>query len=159
MASATPAADIPGQSTELTKERGVGGLRPSFWGAESSRRGERSWRSWNLKNQIILSARVMMVTGTGDKVVYHPGRSKGRSGTPTSCGGPIHCRLGDRSRRCDLRRSRYIGLARPYLQQPLNVTAMNVVRVIAWLWGEPIDERRLKPGTLPSSRHISWHTR
>src|SRR5918992_361645 len=40
-------------------------------------------------------------------------------------------------RRFDLRRSRYLGLARTHLQQLLNATAMNVVRVIAWLWGEP----------------------
>jgi transposase len=49
-------------------------------------------------------------------------------------------------RRFDLRRSRYIGLARTHLQQLLNATAMNVVRVIAWLWGEPLGERRRKPG-------------
>jgi transposase len=49
-------------------------------------------------------------------------------------------------RRFDLRRSRYIGLARTHLQQLLNATAMNVVRVIAWLWGEPSGKRRRKPG-------------
>jgi transposase len=49
-------------------------------------------------------------------------------------------------RRFDLRRSRSIGLARPHLQQLLNATAMNVVRVIAWLRGKPGDERRRKPG-------------
>jgi len=49
-------------------------------------------------------------------------------------------------RRFDLRRSRYLGLARTHLQQLLNATAMNVVRVIAWLWGEPLSERRRKPG-------------
>jgi transposase len=49
-------------------------------------------------------------------------------------------------RRFDLRRSRYLGLARTHLQQLLNATAMNVVRVIAWLWGEPLGERRRKPG-------------
>jgi hypothetical protein len=62
-------------------------------------------------------------------------------------------------RRFDLRRSRSIGLARPHIQQQLNVTTMHVVRVIAWFWGEPIDERRRKPGTLPGSRHLPWHTR
>jgi DDE family transposase len=36
-------------------------------------------------------------------------------------------------RRFDLRQSRYLGLARTHLQQLLNATAMNVVRVIAWL--------------------------
>ena len=49
-------------------------------------------------------------------------------------------------RRFDLRQSRYIGLARTHLQQLLTATAMNVVRVIAWLWGEPLGERRRKPG-------------
>ena len=32
------------------------------------------------------------------------------------------------------------------IQQLLNATTMNVVRVIAWLWGEPLGERRRKPG-------------
>ena len=49
-------------------------------------------------------------------------------------------------RRFDLRHSRYIGLARTHLQQLLTATAMNVVRVIAWLWGEPLGERRREPG-------------
>ncbi len=49
-------------------------------------------------------------------------------------------------RRFTLRQSRYIGLARTHLQQLLNATAMNVVRVIAWLRGEPLGERRRKPG-------------
>jgi transposase len=49
-------------------------------------------------------------------------------------------------RRFDLRQSRYIGLARTYLQQLLTAVAMNVVRLIAWLRGEPLGERRRKPG-------------
>jgi transposase len=49
-------------------------------------------------------------------------------------------------RRFDLRQSRYIGLVRTHLQQLLNATAMNVVRVIAWLRGEPLGERKRKPG-------------
>jgi Transposase DDE domain len=49
-------------------------------------------------------------------------------------------------RRFDLRRSRYIGWARTHLQQLLTATAMNLVRVIAWLWGEPLGERRRPPG-------------
>jgi len=49
-------------------------------------------------------------------------------------------------RRFDLRRSRYIGLVRTHLQQLLNATAMNVVRVIAWLRGEPLGKRRRKLG-------------
>ena len=61
--------------------------------------------------------------------------------------------------RCfDLRRRRYLGLARTHVQQLLTATAMNVVRVIAWLWGEPLGERRRQPCHLarlsphPSSR-------
>src|SRR5688572_5933570 len=54
--------------------------------------------------------------------------------------------LSQGTRRIDLRRSRYIGLARTHLQQLLNATAMNVVRVIAWLRDEPFGERRRKPG-------------
>jgi transposase len=51
--------------------------------------------------------------------------------------------------RCvELRRSRYLGLARTHLQQLLTATAMHVVRVIAWLWGEPVGERRRPPGHL-----------
>jgi DDE family transposase len=49
-------------------------------------------------------------------------------------------------RRFDLRQSRYIGLAGTHLQQVLTATAMNVVRVIAWLGEEPLGERRRKPG-------------
>ena len=36
-------------------------------------------------------------------------------------------------RRFDLRRSRYIGLARTHLQQTINATAMNLVRLAVWL--------------------------
>src|SRR5713101_2100105 len=96
MASATPGADVPGQSTELTKERGVRGLRPSCWVADRSRRGDRSRRSWHPKNQIILSVIVMTVTGIGNKVVYRLGRSKGRSRTPASCEGSTRGRRHDR---------------------------------------------------------------
>jgi transposase-like protein len=52
------------------------------------------------------------------------------------------------TRRFDLRRSRYIGLARTHLQQLLTATAMNIVRVIAWRWGELLGERRRQPGHL-----------
>jgi transposase len=45
-----------------------------------------------------------------------------------------------------LRRSRYLGLARTHLQLLLTATAMNIVRVIAWLRGEPLGERRRQPG-------------
>jgi transposase len=37
------------------------------------------------------------------------------------------------ARRFDLRRSRYIGLAKTHLQQTINATAMNLVRIAAWL--------------------------
>jgi transposase len=49
-------------------------------------------------------------------------------------------------RRVDLRRSRYLGLARTHLQQLLTATAMHVVRVIAWLRGETLGERRRQLG-------------
>ena len=49
-------------------------------------------------------------------------------------------------RRFDLRQSRYRGLVRTHLQHLLTATAMNLVRVIAWLKGEPVGERRRKPG-------------
>jgi transposase len=60
----------------------------------------------------------------------------------------VESSLSQGTRRFDLRRSRYIGLARTHLQQLLTATAMNVVRVIAWLWGEPLGERRRPPGHL-----------
>jgi transposase len=49
-------------------------------------------------------------------------------------------------RRFDLRRSRYIGLARTHLQQTLNATAMNIVRVIDWLKGRRCGEQKRKAG-------------
>jgi len=58
----------------------------------------------------------------------------------------VESSLSQGTRRFDVRRSRYIGLARTHLQQILNATAMNVVRVVAWLWGEPLDQRRREPG-------------
>jgi transposase len=61
-----------------------------------------------------------------------------RAGVESSLSQGIRC--------VELRRSRYLGLARPHLQQLLTATAMNVVRVIAWRWGEPLGERRRQPG-------------
>jgi transposase len=58
----------------------------------------------------------------------------------------VESSLSQGTRRFDLRRSRYIGLARTHLQQLLNATAMYVVRVVAWLWGASLEERRRKPG-------------
>jgi transposase len=49
-------------------------------------------------------------------------------------------------RRFDVRQSRYRGLARTHLQQLLTATAMNIVRVIAWLKGASFGERRRQPG-------------
>ena len=49
-------------------------------------------------------------------------------------------------RRFELRQSRDRSLARTHLQQLLTATAMNLVRVIAWLKGPPGGERRRKPG-------------
>jgi transposase len=49
-------------------------------------------------------------------------------------------------RRFDLRRSRYIGLARTHLQQTLNATAMNIVRVIDWLKGRSCGAPSRKAG-------------
>jgi transposase len=60
----------------------------------------------------------------------------------------VESSLSQGTRRFDLRRSRYMGLARTHLQQLLTATAMNLVRVVAWLWGAPLGERRRKPGHL-----------
>jgi transposase len=49
-------------------------------------------------------------------------------------------------RRFALRQSRYIGLARTHLQQVLTATAMNVVRVIDWLRGKPLGEKKRPAG-------------
>jgi transposase len=51
-------------------------------------------------------------------------------------------------RRFDLRRSRSIGLARTHLQQTLNATAMNIVRVIDWLKGRSCGAPSRKAGHL-----------
>jgi transposase len=58
----------------------------------------------------------------------------------------VESSLSQGTRRFDLRQSRYLGLARTHLQQLLTATAMNVVRAIAWLRGEPLGERRRKSG-------------
>jgi transposase len=58
----------------------------------------------------------------------------------------VESSLSQGTRRFDLRRSRYIGLARMHLQQLLTATAMNIVRVIAWRGGEPLGERWRPPG-------------
>jgi transposase len=58
----------------------------------------------------------------------------------------VESRLSQGTRYFDLRQSRYLGFACTHLQQLLNATPMNVVRVIAWFWGEPLGERRRKLG-------------
>src|SRR5262245_47256382 len=58
----------------------------------------------------------------------------------------VESSLSQGMRRFNLRRSRYLGLARTHLQHLLTATAMNLVRVIAWLRGEPLGERRRPPG-------------
>jgi Transposase DDE domain len=60
----------------------------------------------------------------------------------------MESRLSQGSRRVDLRQSRDLGFARTHLQPLLTATAMNRVRVMAWLWGEPLGERRRQPGHL-----------
>ncbi len=45
----------------------------------------------------------------------------------------VESTLGQAVRVCDLRHSRYIGLARAHVQQIIIAVAINVVRVIAWL--------------------------
>lgn len=40
-------------------------------------------------------------------------------------------------RRCEMRRSRSIGLARTHLQHLLTATALNLVRAVAWLTESP----------------------
>ncbi len=50
------------------------------------------------------------------------------------------------SRRFALRRSRYVGLARTHLQQTINATAMNLVRVADWLRNGKVDQPKRRPG-------------
>ncbi len=49
-------------------------------------------------------------------------------------------------RRFDMRRSRYVGLIGTHLQQLLVAVAMNLVRVVSWLWNETGGEQRRPPG-------------
>jgi transposase len=43
----------------------------------------------------------------------------------------------------DLRRSRYIGLAKTHIQHVITATAINVSRLLAWLMGVPLDGTRV----------------
>jgi transposase len=58
----------------------------------------------------------------------------------------MESRLSHGSRRVDRRQSRYLGFARTHLQPLRTATARKLVRVMAWLWGEPLGERRRQPG-------------
>ena len=58
----------------------------------------------------------------------------------------VESTLSQAVRRFDLRQSRYIGLARTHLQQVLTATAMNIVRVIAWLRGKPLGDKKRPAG-------------
>ena len=91
----------------------------------------------------------------------------------------VESTLSQAVRRLDLRQSRSIGLARTHLQQVLTATAMNIVRVIDWLRGKPLGEKkrpaghfaRLVPdplaigalatagGTSPTESHASGYAR
>jgi transposase len=50
------------------------------------------------------------------------------------------------TRRFTMRQSRYIGLARTHFQQILVAVAMNLVRVVAWLWNESLGDRKRSAG-------------
>jgi transposase len=50
------------------------------------------------------------------------------------------------TRRFEMRHSRYLGQARTHLQELLVAVAMNLVRIAAWLWDEPLGECRRPPG-------------
>jgi transposase len=50
------------------------------------------------------------------------------------------------ARRFDLRRSRYIGLAKTHLQQTINATAMNLVRIADWLKKGSMAQPKRRPG-------------
>ena len=48
-------------------------------------------------------------------------------------------------RRCGLRQSRYIGLAKTHLQHLITAVALNVVRLNAWWRGTPLASTRVSP--------------
>ncbi len=50
------------------------------------------------------------------------------------------------ARRFDLRRSRYLGLARTHLQQTINATAMNLIRIADWLKRGGVDQPKRRLG-------------
>ena len=46
---------------------------------------------------------------------------------------------------CDLRHARYRGLAKTRLQHVLTASALNVVRAVRWMEGEPLAQTRTSP--------------
>jgi len=58
----------------------------------------------------------------------------------------VESTLSQAVRRFALRQSRSIGLVRTHLQQVLTATAMNIVRVIAWLRGKPLGDKKRPAG-------------
>jgi len=58
--------------------------------------------------------------------------------------------------RLHLRQSHDLGFAHTHLQKLLTATAMHIVRVITWLWGEPLDERRRQPGHFAQLSPHPW---
>ena len=50
----------------------------------------------------------------------------------------VESSLSQGTRRFEMRRSRYVGRARTHVQQILVAMAMNLVRVMAWLWNETV---------------------
>jgi transposase len=58
----------------------------------------------------------------------------------------VESTLSQGARRFDLRRSRYIGLAKTHLQQTINATAMNVVRIADWLKKGSVAQPKRRPG-------------
>ena len=71
----------------------------------------------------------------------------------------VESRLSQGIRRFAVRQSRYRGLAGTHLQQLLTATAMNVMRVIAWLWDERWASADESQGTLPGWHRIPCHAR
>jgi hypothetical protein len=60
--------------------------------------------------------------------------------------GGVESSISQGVRRFDLRRSRYLGLARTQLQQTINATAMNLIRLADWFRQGKVDQRKRRPG-------------
>ena len=68
-----------------------------------------------------------------------PGNSKSAMPCEQALNGPFRKRV----RAFDLRRSRYIGLAKTHVQHVITATAINVSRLLAWLMDIPLDGTRV----------------